>query len=53
MMNKKKSADTPYAPPDRFWEKKWEKYALKNGKEPGPHPDPNHLWNIDKDRYKQ
>ena len=43
----------PYKPKlDRFWEKKWESYVLRKGPEPGPHSDPNHPWNADKDKYK-
>ena len=43
----------PYKPKlDRFWEKKWESYVLRKGPEPGPHSDPNHPWNIDKDKFK-
>ena len=49
-----KKPTNPYqAPQDRMWEKKWNAYVRGEGEEPGPHKDPNHPWNLNKEQFKQ
>ena len=35
------------------WGEKIDNFMTGNGEDPGPHPDPNHLYNIDKEAFKK
>ena len=36
---------------NRWWDQRFNKFIKEGGEEPGDHPDPNHLWNKDRDAY--
>ena len=36
---------------DRDWDKAYKNYRLYGTEKPGAHPDPNHRWNEDPDKY--
>ena len=48
---RKPPLQTPYDAPTRRWNKQWEDYSNGLGTEPGPHPDPEHLWNTNRAQW--
>ena len=32
-------------PQERDWDSQFKKWKAEGGKKPGPHPDPDHVWN--------
>ena len=37
----------------RDWDRQYEKYIRKLGPAPGPHPDPDCIWNTDPNSYSK
>ena len=38
---------------DREWDRQFKFWLMKGGERPGPHPRPNHGWNIDPEKYTE
>ena len=36
---------------DREWDRRFTKFMVEDGPDPGPHSDPNHMWNTDREGY--
>ena len=36
---------------DREWDREFREWKMEDGPMPGPHPDPKHLWNTNREAY--